>query len=107
MLVLGEKVHKSCVTTIVNQLEVMDLPDNQCQILCAALAESPFEDLQQDFRSYYLLDKYIKNSPAFKFVQPTKFRLGTDKKCSFQYVSIVDTLCTIITDPGIKREKPS
>jgi hypothetical protein len=56
MLAFGEKVHKSCVTTIVNQLEVMDLPDNQCQILSAALAEITFEDLQQDFRSSYLLD---------------------------------------------------
>jgi hypothetical protein len=107
MLAFAEKVHNSCVTTLVNQLKVMDLPDDQCQILRAALAENPFEELQQDFRSYYLLDKYIKNSPAFKFVEPTEFRLGPDKKCSFQYVSIVDTLSTIVTDPDFKREKPS
>jgi len=109
MLAFAEKVHNSCVTTLVNQLEVMDLPDNQCQILRAALAENPFEELQQDFRSYYLLDKHIKISPAFKFVEPTEIRLGTGtgKKCSFQYVSIVDTLCVIVTDPGFKSEKRS
>lgn len=107
MLCFADKVHSSCVTSLRNQLHEMDLPDNQCQILCDSLAKNPFQDLQEEFRSYFLLDKYIKNSPAFKYVEPTEVRLGPDKKCSFQYVSIIDTICTIVQDRGFTREKPS
>jgi hypothetical protein len=101
------KVHKACVENLTYQLNEMDLPEGQSQILRESLSKNPFEDLQKEFRSYFLLDKYIRKSPAFKFVEPIEVWLGPEKKASFQYVSIVDTVCTIITDPGFRREKPS
>jgi hypothetical protein len=89
-----------------NQLDVMDIPDTQCQILRESLAKNPFGELQQEFRSYFLLDKCIKNSAAFKFNEPREVWLDPENKISFQYVSIVDTLLTVATDPGFKRKTP-
>ena len=107
LLGLALKVHTSCVNSLMNQLDVMDIPDTQCQILRESLAKNPFGELHQEFRSYFLLDKYIKNSAAFKFIEPREVWLDPGKKISFQYVSIVDTLLTVVTDPGFQRENPS
>jgi hypothetical protein len=107
LLGLALKVHTSCVNSLMNQLDVMDIPDTQCQILRESLAKNPFRELHQEFRSYFLLDKYIKNSAAFKFIEPREVWLDPGKKISFQYVSIVDTLLTVVTDPGFQRENPS
>jgi hypothetical protein len=107
ILVFAAKVHIACLKSLTDQLDVLDIPEPQREILRECVAKSPFKDLHQEFRSYYLLDKFIRTSPAFKFVAPTEIRLGFEKKCSFQYISILDTICTITQDPGFKREKPS
>ena len=107
ILQFAEKVHRGCLQSLTNQLDVLGIPDQQRQHILDSVATNPFQDLQQEFRSYYLLDKYIKNSPDFKFVEPTEIRLGAEKKCTFMYIPIVDTICTIVQDPGFTRENPS
>jgi len=107
MLSFCEKSHKSCLANLKDKLNVMKLSDQERQILRECLAKNPFEGIRNEFRSYFLLDKFIKKSPAFKFIEPTQIWLDPEKKNSFQYVSLLDTLCTVVTDPGFKRESPS
>jgi hypothetical protein len=104
ILAFATTVHKAALQTILNQMGT-DITDHQQKILHESLSTNPLESLQEDFRSYYFLDKYLKGSPAFKFVEPTEVRLGPEKKCAFQYISIVDTICTIVQDPGVSPEK--
>jgi hypothetical protein len=84
MLDFADKVHKSCVTSILGQLHEMDHPEDQMNILRESLEKNPFKVLQQDFRSYFLLDKTIRNSAPFKYVDPLEVKLGPEKKSSFQ-----------------------
>jgi hypothetical protein len=60
-----------------------------------------------------MIDKHIRSSPAFKFLEPTEVKLTSstgdedDEDCTFQYVSIVDTIATIVSDPDFSPERPS
>jgi hypothetical protein len=107
MLALADKVHKSAIQSLKDQLDILDLPVPQRQILLESLSTNPFQDLQQDFKSYYFVEKYLKSSPAFKFSDPTEIRLGSEKNCTFQYISILETISTIIQDPTFSPENPS
>jgi hypothetical protein len=106
MLALSSKVHESTLQSLRKQLDILDIPITQRQILQETLSTNPFQELHKDFGSYYFLDKFLKRSPAFKFLEPTEIRLGGEKKCTFQYISIVDTISTIIQDPDFIPEKP-
>lgn len=107
MLALSQKVHSSSLQRLKNQLEILDIPAHQRQMLQESLSKNPFQDLQHDFRNYYYLNKYLRESPSFKFLEPTEIKLGNDKNCTFQYIPIVDTISTIIQDPGFSPESPS
>jgi hypothetical protein len=107
MLSLADKVHRSSLQSLRTQLEILDIPVQQRQTLLEEIASNPFQDLQQEFRSYYFVDKYLKRSPAFKFIEPTEIRLGSENKCTFQYISIIDTISNIIQDPSFSQENPS
>jgi hypothetical protein len=107
MLSLTEKVHTFSLQSLKSQLGNLDIPDRERQILQESMAKNPFKDLQQDFRSYYLLDKFLKGSAAFKFIHPTEVRLDSENKSSFQYISIVETISAIIQDPGFNPEDPA
>jgi hypothetical protein len=104
MLALAGKVHTSTLHDLMGRL---DVTDHQRQILRDCTVENPFVELQKEFRSYYHLDKYIKGAPVFKFVAPTEIQLGPEKKTTFQYISIVETVTTICQDPDFQREAPS
>ncbi len=69
--------------------------------------KNPFLDLQKDFRNYYHLNEYLKESPYFRFLEPIELKLGDGKKCTFQYILFVDTISTIVQDPGFNLENPS
>jgi len=71
------------------------------------MSSNPFKDLQKDFKSYYFLEKFLQKSPAFKYQEPVEIRLDSETKCTYQYISIVDTIATIIEDPTFCPEKPS
>jgi len=107
MLAFSDKVHKSSIQNLRNQLAILDIPLHQQQMLRESLDNNPFLDLQKDFRNYYHLNKYLKESPSFKFLEPIELKLGDDKKCTFQYISIVDTISTIVQDPGFNLENSS
>ncbi len=89
----------------------LNLNNEEKEILRESIKDNPFLELQQEFRSYYLLDKHIQSSPAFKFVKPTEIHVrplaDEEDSFTFQYVSLVDTLSTIIEDPDFVPEKPS
>jgi hypothetical protein len=104
---VSQKVHSHALQNLRKQLKILDIPEHQRQMLNESLTKNPFKDLQQEFNSYYQLNKYLQNSPSFKFIEPTELTLGGDKKCTFQYISIVDTISTIVQDPGFSPESPS
>ncbi len=107
MLALSEKVHKSSLHSLKIQLESLNIPVHQRQIILENLSNNLFQGLQEDFKSYYLVEKFLNTSQAFKYIEPTEIRLDSDKDQTFQYVSIVDTIATIIQDPTFSPENPS
>jgi hypothetical protein len=59
-------------------------------------------DLQQDFASYYRIEKHVTSSPAFNYCAPIEIRLPADsdgKIPTFQYIPIISTVNAIISDP--------
>jgi len=107
MCEVSQKVHSHALQNLRKQLEILDIPVHQRQMLHESLTKNPFKDLQQKFSSYYQLNKYLQNSPSFKFIEPTELKLGGDKECTFQYISIVDTISTIVQDPVFSPGSPS
>ncbi len=107
MLGLSEKVHKSSLHSLKIQLESLNIPVHQRQFILENLSNNLFQGLQEDFKSYYLVEKFLKTSQAFKYIEPLEIRLDSDKDQTFQYVSIVDTIATIIQDPTFSPENPS
>jgi hypothetical protein len=107
ILEFGTKVHKEFEAQMLNLIQQMDLSPRQDELLREKLAMSPFEDLQDHFRSYYMIEKVLKESPTVKYQEPKQIQLGDNKKVTFQYISVVDTISTIVADPGFKRENPS
>jgi hypothetical protein len=106
LLALSDKVHKSSLHSLKTQLDILDIPVHQRQILVESLSSNPIHDLQEDFKSYYFVENFFKKSTAFKYIEPTEIWLGPEKDCTFQYVSIVDTISTIIQDPTFSPESP-
>ena len=55
-------------------------------------------ELQKKFGSYYKISKHCKTSPAFKYFSAREVKLPNGS--SFQYVSIVDIIRAITSDPS-------
>ena len=80
MLEVSQSVHSSALQTLRNQLEILDIPAHKRHTLLESLSKKPFTNLQQEFSSYYHLNKFLEDSPSFKFVEPVELKLGGDKK---------------------------
>jgi hypothetical protein len=106
MCEVSQKVHSHALQNLRKQLEILDILEHQRQMLHESLTKNPFKDLQQEFNSYYQLNKYLQYSPSFTFIEPTELTLGGDT-CTFQYISIVGTISTIVQDPGFSPQSPS
>jgi hypothetical protein len=71
--------------------------------LLQQMEANPFLKLSEEFTSYYHVDKLVRSSPAFKFVEPQEIKLP-DLISTFSYVSVIDTLATLANDPSFKPE---
>ena len=71
--------------------------------LLQQMEANPFLKLSEKFTSYYHVDKLVRSSPAFKFVEPQEIKLP-DLISTFSYVSVIDTLATLANDPSFKPE---
>lgn len=81
----------------------MDLPEELKNSLFETMAENPYLKLGEKFSSYYHVDKHIQSSPSFRYIEPQEIPLeNSDRK--FTYISVVDTLSMIVTDPTFKRD---
>lgn len=116
--------------------EELGLPDEQKKRLTDELDENPFLRLQNEFSSYYKLEKHIESSPPFKYDPPeeitVKLTLPEDEddtesrkkrrkkkkkmtkaerkekgEFTFQYVSIINTITRIVEDKSLIPDKPS
>jgi hypothetical protein len=75
------------------------------ETLISKLESNPFVTLQNEFGSYYKIDKHVKTSSAFKYIPPTEVKLPPNS--SFQYISVIDTISAIVSDPDFKPSVPA
>ncbi len=87
----------------------LDLPHLQREILLEEYEKNPFLKLQDEFRSYYLVDQHIRQAAGFKFLESREIRVEPEDEESFtfQYISIIDTIRLITEDPDFIPEKSS
>jgi hypothetical protein len=77
------------------------------------LEENPFLELQKEFSSYYKIDKFVRNDPSFKYIEPEEHKIKIlpaadsdhPKEGNFVYISVAETLANITADPGFQSEK--
>jgi hypothetical protein len=91
------------------------MPDHERRLLLQEMEENPFVELQKEFSSYYKIDKFVRTEPAFKFQEITEHKVqvapsdGSEEDMSFKfvYVSVADTLASIVAEPEFKPEMQS
>jgi hypothetical protein len=69
-------------------------------VLEEKMRDNPFVKLQENFSSYYKINKESESSPHY--IQPIQFKLprnSVGKECPFQYIPIIQTLAAIVSDP--------
>jgi hypothetical protein len=73
-------------------------------VLEQKMKDNPFVSLQENFSSYYKINKEVENSPYY--ISPIQFKLppnAAGKECPFQYVPIIETVSAIVSDPDFKN----
>ncbi len=84
----------------------MAISDRDKASILAQLQDNPFVDLHREFSSYYKIDKYVRNSPAFGFIEPKEVKLPAKDEGvqpTFQYIPVINTVAAIVSDPGFKN----
>jgi hypothetical protein len=72
----------------------------------AEIEENPFLSLHEDFNSIYKRKKFVKNSKHY--IPPREVKLPPDNsgtKRTFQYISVVDLVEKIASEPGFKQQQ--
>lgn len=88
--------------------ETTDIPEEDKQALITKLEDNPFIRLQEDFRTYYKINRFAVGDKTY--IAPVQIKLAatTDRKASsFQYISVIDTVEAIITDPDFPSSTPA
>jgi hypothetical protein len=73
-------------------------------VLEEKLKDNPFVKLQENFSSYYKINKETENSGHY--ISPAQHKLprnAAGKECPFQYVSVVQTVAAIVSDPDYEN----
>ncbi len=73
-------------------------------VLEEKLKDNPFVKLQENFSSYYKINKETENSGHY--ISPAQHKLprnAAGKECPFQYVSLVQTVAAIVSDPDFEN----
>lgn len=91
-----------CIDTIFFAGKLEMSTEQKTQLL-DIFADNPFQKLCDQFKTYYHVDKHVRNTPEFKFIQPQEIELPEPKR-HFSYISVIDTLATIVSDPTFKQE---
>jgi hypothetical protein len=69
-------------------------------VIAEKMKDNPYVSLQEHFSSYYKINKETEKSPHY--ISPIQFKLppnSAGKECPFQYVSIIETVGAIVSDP--------
>lgn len=73
--------------------------------------DNPLVELHRSFSSYYKLDKFVRNEPAFKFITPVEYKTKpsptSGETAKFVYVSISETLAKIVPELPKPDVQPS
>ena len=81
-------------------LAATGLNREEIAVLEEKMKENPFVKLQENFSSYYKINKETENSPHY--ITPIQFKLpqnAAGKECPFQYVPLIQTVTAIVSDP--------
>jgi len=76
------------------------MSSEEISVLEEKMKDNPFVRFQQHFSSYYKINKDTENSR--EYINPVQLLLprnAAGKECPFQYVSIVETVAAIVSDP--------
>lgn len=79
----------------------LGVSEQDVESLVEKLKENPFVSLQNEFSTYFRIDKHVKTSPAFKYIEPVQVKLPVDsdgKISAFQYIPIISTVDAILSD---------
>jgi hypothetical protein len=80
------------------------MSDEEISVVQEKIKDNPFVKLQQNFSSYYKIHKETANSS--EYIAPLQLQLPRNvfgKECPFQYVSVVDTVAAIVSDPDYQN----
>jgi|JFJP01.1.fsa_nt_gi hypothetical protein len=80
------------------------MSEEEKKIIAQKMANNPFIQLQQNFSSYFKINKEMESSPHF--IPPLQFKLprnANGKECPFQYVPIIETVKLIVSDPDFAK----
>lgn len=80
------------------------MPQHLKTTILEKMADNPYLKLSEKFTSHYHVDKHVQSSPAFRYIQPQQIKLP-EAKHTASYISVIDTVCTIVTDPTFKPEE--
>jgi len=75
----------------------------EISVLEDKMKENPFVQLQDNFSSYYKINKETENSPHY--ISPIQLKLPRNvagKECPFQYIPLVQTISAIVSDPDFE-----
>jgi hypothetical protein len=84
----------------------MDLPSSLKTSIVEEMSSNPYLKLSEKFGSYYHVDKHVRSSPVFKYIEPQEIKLPEPEMKKFSYISVIDTICTIVTDPTFRPAEP-
>lgn len=89
-------------------IERIGVGEDDREAIRGILKQNPFISIQEDFRSFYMIDRHVKNSAYY--IPPKEMKLPAKENGvvpTFQYIPVQDILEIIISDPGYKPSVPA
>jgi hypothetical protein len=88
-------------------LERIGVSEDDREAIRGKLEKNPFVSIQEEFKSFYKIDKHVKTSGHY--IPPQEVKLPPQENGevpTFQYIPVIDILEAIISDPGYKPSAP-
>lgn len=89
-------------------LEMLEVSEEYKLALMRKLEANPFIRLQDEFKSYYKINQHAVMSETY--IAPRQVKLPPTKEgrvASYQYISVIDTIKAVLSDPAFKPIKPA
>jgi len=89
-------------------LDRLGIPEEDKNDLISTLEDNPFIRLQEELKSYYKIHQHTIKMPTYIAPQEIKLPPNDNGRIfTFQYVSVVDTIKAVLSDPDFKQATAS